>query len=84
MLYIISSTFYVQALKWLNTDSSFYDGPCEGIYLRIDEDMRSVSPQSSSSYSISRGKLVRPDFIQGIEEQWTRQKFTKNIVQQFY
>eukprot|EP00731_Ephydatia_muelleri_P023432 Em0015g1015a len=27
-----------EALKWLDTPSAFYDGPCEGIYLRIDED----------------------------------------------
>jgi len=79
----------MQVLKWMNSDSAFYDGPCEGIYLRIDEDNQqshnppSVTPATptTTAYCQKRGKLVRPDFMQGIEEQWTRQNFTKNIVQ---
>lgn len=69
----------LQLLKWLDTQSAFYDGPVEGVYLRIDGD----TPGQASSphvYNVYRGKLVRPDFLQGIEEQWTRQQLTKNIV----
>ena len=91
----------LQLLKLLDTESAFYDGPCEGIYLRIDEDMQQAattaaaqqqsdartgpaggggSDSSRPSYCVTRGKVVRPDFLQGIEEQWTRQQLTKNIV----
>ena len=66
----------------LDTQSAFYDGPCEGIYLRIDENSPVSDTETASklTYSRVRGKLVRPDFLQGIEEQWTRQQLTKNIV----
>lgn len=79
--------------KLLDTPSVFYDGPCEGVYLRMDEDMQQqqqqpgAEPGGSSAgqdvvppYCVHRGKVVRPDFMQGIEEQWTRQQLTKNIV----
>jgi len=66
----------------MSSDSAFYDGPCEGIYLRIDQDSQGSEEASEpTSYCLKRGKLVRPDFLQGIEEQWTRQSFTKNIIQ---
>lgn len=76
----------MQARKWLDTDSAFYDGPVEGVYFRIDQDMltppstSTSSPQDTPPYCVHRGKLVRPDFLQGIEEQWTRKQFQKNIV----
>lgn len=72
-----------EALKWLETQSTFYDGPCEGIYLRIDEDTPHSAHFSGKPYLKYRGKLVRPDFLQQIEEQWTRQQFTKNVVSHF-
>ena len=63
----------------------FYDGPCEGIYLRIDDDTPGggaggVAGGQGQPYSRHRTKLVRPDFLQQIEEQWTRQQLTKNII----
>ncbi len=67
-----------QALRLLDTRSAFYDGPCEGVYLRVDGDMPASG--EGEPYCVRRGKLVRPDFLQQIEEQWTRQQFTKNIV----
>ena len=93
----------MQLLKLLDTESTFYDGPCEGVYLRIDEDMQQLqavatttrtqqgdraetagvigaSSDGRPAYCLTRGKVVRPDFLQGIEEQWTRQQLTKNIV----
>ena len=84
MIIIVS---HLQVLKLLDTESAFYDGPCEGVYLRIDEDMTSSSTEGEKMaaskrlpYCRARGKVVRPDFLQGIEEQWTRQQLTKNIV----
>lgn len=45
----------------------------------------SKPPQDTTHpYCIRRGKLVRPDFLQGIEEQWTRKNFKKNIVRPTY
>ena len=61
-------------MKLLDTPSAFYDGPVEGVYLRI-EDNTATPPKL-----LQRGKVVRPDFMQPIEEPWTRQKFTKNIL----
>eukprot|EP00117_Sycon_ciliatum_P008898 scpid67490/ scgid11409/ len=93
-------------LDLLEEQSRFYDGPIEGVYIRIDEDApgttamrlpladshgrkkgkgkasRSAGAGASEAgpWLRLRGKVVRPDFLQNIEEQWTRQKFTKNIV----
>ena len=72
--------YFLQLLKWLDTPSQFYDGPCEGLYLRVDEDANTPEGTVGRPYCLRRGKLVRPDFLQGIEEQWTRQQLTKNIV----
>ncbi len=70
----------VQILKLLETQSVFYDGPCEGVYLRVDEDANAPEGTVGAPYCKHRGKVVRSDFLQGIEEQWTRQQLTKNIV----
>lgn len=48
------------------------------MYLRIEDN--SATPPTV----LHRGKVVRPDFLQQIEEQWTRQKFTKNIIAPTY
>lgn len=70
-------------LQLLDSQSAYYDGPCEGIYLRIDDDTQvgeSTVAGCPVGYLKKRAKLVRPEFLQQIEEQWTRQKLTKNIV----
>eukprot|EP00118_Oscarella_pearsei_P009315 m.53413 g.53413 ORF g.53413 m.53413 type:complete len:247 (+) comp34247_c0_seq2:1691-2431(+) len=67
-------------LQLLDTPSAFYDGPCEGIYLRIDGDAQEGGAEDVGGFLLQRAKVVRPDFLQQIEEQWTRQKLTKNIV----
>ncbi len=83
-IYLVAAIYTkppTQVRKWLDTPSEFYDGPCEGIYLRVDEDAN--APEGvvvGGPYCKYRGKLVRSDFLQGIEEQWTRQQLTKNIV----
>ena len=74
---VIFSNIFFKVKKLLDTKSAFYDGPCEGLYIRVDEDMPSGTGQP---YLSRRTKVVRPDFLQGIEEEWTKQQFTKNIV----
>ncbi|KAI6656485.1 DNA ligase III [Oopsacas minuta] len=67
--------------------SQYYPGPIEGVYLRIDEDSPFSNPakilklkDSGIHFNSLRGKVVREEFLTGIEEQWTRQAFTKNVV----
>ena len=48
--------------------SSLYDGPMEGVYLR----------QESSSWLIQRAKVVRPEFVQHIGEHWLNQPMVAN------
>lgn len=49
--------------------SKLYDGPMEGIYLRVD---------SRAGYLLHRAKVVRPGFIQSIDRHWSRNKFAAN------
>ena len=51
-------------------DISLSDGFVEGVYLRIDD----------AAHCVARGKCVRPDFIQGIEEHWMAGGLVKNAV----
>ena len=60
-----------QLLELLESQSAYRKtGFLEGIYLRID----------GEDYLESRCKLVRPDFVQGIEEHWSKGQPVKNIV----
>lgn len=70
----------------METKSAYYDGPVEGIYLRVDSDAQEtqICKIQGQNISIERSKIVRPDFLQQIEEQWTRQTFTKNICTLYY
>lgn len=54
----------------VNTKSSYYDGPVEGVYLRIN----------SKSWLKDRAKIVRSDFFPVNEDavHWTRGKFELN------
>lgn len=52
----------------VNAKSNFYDGPVEGVYLRICDD----------DWLIKRGKIVRSDFTSGIEGHWTKDILTPN------
>ena len=67
--------FTIEKLKeLLNQKSSFYDGPIEGIYLRIDDD----------KYLKQRAKVVRHDFLEKGEdnevEHWSKKQLVKNTV----
>jgi len=59
-------------LTLLDTISSYHDGFVEGVYVRID----------SNDYNEDRGKIVRPDFIQNIDDgdHWMKQTLVKNII----
>jgi len=58
-------------LPLLETQSRFRDGTVEGIYLRFDSEDGQVA---------RRCKLVRPDFVSGIELHWSSQMLKKNVV----
>jgi len=57
-----SSRAELEAL--LGLQSAYSDGPLEGIYLRMDE----PEEQGGGLWNRQRGKIVRADFIQGIED----------------
>ena len=59
-----------ELLALLETRSAYTDGVVEGVYLRIDD----------AAHCVARGKCVRPDFIQGIEEHWMAGGLVKNAV----
>ncbi len=65
---IYSMTDLKQAVK--NTRSRYRDGSCEGIYLRWQD----------NSWLTMRAKLVRPDFVQGIESHWRSRTLRWNTV----
>eukprot|EP00300_Choanocystis_sp_HF-7_P000115 c10099_g1_i1.p1 GENE.c10099_g1_i1~~c10099_g1_i1.p1 ORF type:complete len:1245 (+),score=232.27 c10099_g1_i1:42-3776(+) len=56
----------------MTTKSLYCDGFVEGVYVRVDDDVRGVN--------LHRGKIVRPDFIQNIETHWSKQKLVRNKV----
>lgn len=58
-----------QIIEMLQTQSRFYDGPVEGLYIRIEKE----------GVLVKRGKVVREDFIQEIEEHWSKKVLVKNI-----
>lgn len=58
-------------LPLLETQSRFRDGTVEGIYLRLDSEDGQVA---------RRCKLVRPDFMSGMELHWSSQMLKKNAV----
>jgi len=60
-------------LSLLEMQSAYGDGFVEGAYLRIDDD-------STGQRNVARGKIVRPDFIQGIEEHWINHEIVRNTV----
>ena len=64
-------------LEYLESSSQYYNGFVEGIILRLERD---TEPSLNGNVFLNRGKVVRSDFIQQIEESWTKQKFTKNIL----
>ena len=60
--------FSLAEIPRLIGQSSLYDGPMEGLYLR----------QESSSWLIQRAKVVRTEFVQLIGEHWLNQPLVAN------
>ncbi|MFH0997480.1 MAG: RNA ligase family protein [Pseudomonadota bacterium] len=60
--------FTLSELCALLSQSCFSDKPAEGIYLRFDQ----------GDWLIHRAKLVRPAFIQSIEQHWSRSGIKAN------
>ena len=66
-----------ELLALLDTRSSYNRAvPVEGIYLRVEE--AHPQPDHILSFVVSRAKLVRPDFIQGIEGHWSGRILERN------
>jgi len=60
-----------QILAMIHRQSAFYDGPVEGVYLRLEK----------GSYLKERAKLVRPDFLPHDDViHWSKQILVKNII----
>lgn len=59
-----------ELIEYLNTKSRYRDGPVEGIYIRKNVD----------GFLERRCKIVRPDFIQGIEEHWMKSGLVRNTI----
>lgn len=53
--------------------SSFRPGPMEGVVIR----------KNSTDWCETRAKLVRPDFVQSIDEHWRRRQIEWNRINQF-
>lgn len=64
--------YRLDALKQVlaTTASAYRNGGCEGVYLR----------QEDGDWLIARAKLVRPDFIQGIDEHWRSRSLRWNAL----
>ena len=60
--------FLLSELSELLLQSKLGDHPAEGIYLRSDRD----------DWLVQRAKLVRPAFIQSVEQHWSRRNIEPN------
>ena len=60
--------FTLSKLAQLLTQSRLSDQPAEGLYLRVERD----------DWLSQRAKLVRPSFIQSVEQHWSRSSITPN------
>lgn len=67
---ITSGRFTLEELQALIGPSAYGDEPAEGLYLRQDE----------AGWLRERAKLVRPDFIQTIEEHWSKRPLRSNEI----
>lgn len=65
-----------ELLALLESRSAYFDGFVEGAYLRVDEP--GGGDGAGGQHNVHRGKIVRPDFIQGIKEHWQSRQIQKN------
>lgn len=64
--------FTLAKLRELLSQSQLSDKPAEGLYLRIDQ----------GDWLFQRAKLVRPAFIQSVEQHWSRSSIRPNRLRQ--
>lgn len=62
--------FGLDELKGMLSNSTVTDGPAEGLYVRREED----------GLMVERGKIVRAEFVQTIEEHWSKRGIEANRV----
>lgn len=62
--------FTVEDVKKLLGASSLTHAPMEGVYLRCD----------AGEWLLGRAKLVRPEFVQAIEEHWSSRPLERNLL----
>lgn len=67
--FIAQGYFTYPELRQLLSQSKLADQPAEGLYLRFDQDEKWLG---------QRAKLVRSEFIQSIEEHWSRSAIKSN------
>ncbi len=65
---IARGRFTYREIQELLSESAFGDQPAEGVYLRYDE----------GDWLEQRAKLVRPSFIQAMEQHWSRSAISPN------
>lgn len=58
-----------QIIKLVNSNSEYYSGKLEGVYVRICDE----------NYTLKRAKIVRNDFICG-DTHWSKNKCTENLI----
>lgn len=66
--FLAHGRFSLVEIKSLLAESRLGDQPAEGIYIRYD----------SGDWLVKRAKLVRPSFVQAIEQHWSRSGIKKN------
>lgn len=68
--HLATGQFSFSQIEKFLAESRLTDQPAEGIYLRID----------SNDWLEKRAKLVRPEFIQAVEEHWSRSSILPNCI----
>ncbi len=66
--HVANGKYSVSEIENLLTQSNISDEPAEGLYLRIDQ----------GDWLLKRAKLVRPSFIQSVEDHWSRSGIKPN------
>lgn len=68
--HVASGRFDLAGLRQLLGPSRVGDGPAEGIYVR----------REAEGQLVARAKLVRPEFVQAIDEHWSRRALRTNAL----
>ncbi len=66
--FVSEGCFSISEIENLFTTTRLGHEPCEGLYLRVQND----------DWLLQRSKIVRHDFVQQIEEHWSRKQIVPN------